>query len=207
MPQTILQELREYLTCCMGKNNVLRINVSGTNESVGNADDGTASVAVLTGNSPYTYLWSNGATTSSITGLTPGVYTVTVTDNKNRVKTGSYTVVEGVLPPSVYLYELFEVISDYEGLQDRYIDGQFDYQIIEGDYGVPSAGNTDIIITYGNQDEFLSEIITVDTTTSNSFWADIKGWLQMNNFYDIELDGSQWLILDPTNRTYISLSI
>jgi len=29
---------------------------------------------------PYTYLWSNGATTDTITGLAPGNYTVTVTD-------------------------------------------------------------------------------------------------------------------------------
>ncbi|HZV69056.1 MAG TPA: autotransporter-associated beta strand repeat-containing protein [Saprospiraceae bacterium] len=32
------------------------------------------------GTGPYTYLWSNGATTSAITGLTPGMYSVTVTD-------------------------------------------------------------------------------------------------------------------------------
>jgi len=34
----------------------------------------------LTGTSPFTYLWSNGQTTSSITGLTSGSYSVTVTD-------------------------------------------------------------------------------------------------------------------------------
>jgi len=35
----------------------------------------------LIGNPPYTYLWSNGGTLSSITGLTNGPYSVTVTDN------------------------------------------------------------------------------------------------------------------------------
>ena len=33
------------------------------------------------GNSPFTYAWSNGATTNSITNLTAGTYQVTVTDN------------------------------------------------------------------------------------------------------------------------------
>ncbi len=41
---------------------------------------GQASVAVSGGVSPYTYLWSNTATTASITNLTAGTYTVTVTD-------------------------------------------------------------------------------------------------------------------------------
>jgi hypothetical protein len=35
-----------------------------------------------TGNAPYTYLWSNLQTTSSITGLTSGSYNVTVTDSQ-----------------------------------------------------------------------------------------------------------------------------
>ena len=47
----------------------------------GNAN-GSAGVNVTGGTSPYTYLWSNGASTSSISGLNGGTYTVTVTDSK-----------------------------------------------------------------------------------------------------------------------------
>ena len=31
---------------------------------------------------PYSYLWSNGATTGTLVGLTAGTYTVTVTDDE-----------------------------------------------------------------------------------------------------------------------------
>jgi len=42
--------------------------------------DGTASIAVGGGTASYTYLWSNNATTSTISGLNAGTYSVTVTD-------------------------------------------------------------------------------------------------------------------------------
>jgi len=44
-------------------------------------NQGKLSVTGLTGVSPYTYLWSNGETGNTITGLTVGTYTVTVTDS------------------------------------------------------------------------------------------------------------------------------
>ncbi|MFZ4633075.1 MAG: gliding motility-associated C-terminal domain-containing protein [Saprospiraceae bacterium] len=42
--------------------------------------NGAINLSVSNGNSPYTFLWSNMATTEDLTGLLPGTYTVTVTD-------------------------------------------------------------------------------------------------------------------------------
>jgi len=53
------------------------VSVTDANCSQSN---GAASVTVTTGTPPYTYLWSNSATTSSITNVTAGAYNVTVTD-------------------------------------------------------------------------------------------------------------------------------
>lgn len=52
------------------------------NATPANCTNGTASVTSISGGAalPVTYLWSNGATTSSITGLTTGFYNVNVTD-------------------------------------------------------------------------------------------------------------------------------
>jgi hypothetical protein len=50
------------------------------NSSCGGSPMGKIYVTGQTGQSPYTYLWSNGETESVVTGLTSGSYTVTVTD-------------------------------------------------------------------------------------------------------------------------------
>ena len=51
------------------------------NSSCGGTPIGKIIVTGQTGLSPYTYLWNNGETTSSITGLSPGNYSVLVTDS------------------------------------------------------------------------------------------------------------------------------
>ena len=43
-------------------------------------DNGALTVTATGGTGEYTYLWSNDATTTTISGLGDGVYTVTVTD-------------------------------------------------------------------------------------------------------------------------------
>lgn len=45
-----------------------------------NAANGSLAAMVTGGTAPYTYLWSNAATTAEISSLTAGVYTATVTD-------------------------------------------------------------------------------------------------------------------------------
>lgn len=62
---------------------VASTNVSGfiTTQNAGcGLNNGQASLSVTGGQSPYTYLWSNGAVTQNLSALAPGIYTVTITD-------------------------------------------------------------------------------------------------------------------------------
>ena len=68
------------------------ITMSGSNATCNN--NGTAQVVAVGGVLPYTYLWSNGATTSSISGLIAGTYSVKVTDAAGCSKNGTYTVAQ-----------------------------------------------------------------------------------------------------------------
>ena len=61
----------------------LNLNTNATSVNCFNANNGSASVSVTSGTSPYQYLWNNGNTTTSITGISAGSYYVTVTDAHN----------------------------------------------------------------------------------------------------------------------------
>lgn len=71
------------------------ISASGTNETSLGAFDGTATVTTQGGAAPFTYNWSNLSTSQSISGLMPGCYTVTVTDNNQCQKVATYCVTPG----------------------------------------------------------------------------------------------------------------
>lgn len=64
------------------------------NTSCGGAPIGKIYVTGVTGTAPYTYSWSNGAITDSITGLSAGNYSVSVTDANGCSVTKSTDIVD-----------------------------------------------------------------------------------------------------------------
>src|SRR6056300_1039229 len=70
-------------------------SITGTDPLCFGDANGTANVVASGGTAPYTYLWNNGATTNSISGLIAGTtYTVTVTDSNSCDTTLSITLVD-----------------------------------------------------------------------------------------------------------------
>ena len=67
------------------------------NESCVNSCDGAIQTSVNNGLAPFTYSWSNGATSSSITNSCPGTYTVTVTGANGCSVIESFTISPGNL--------------------------------------------------------------------------------------------------------------
>ena len=68
------------------------VNMTSTSVSCFGGSNGTATANANGGQPPYTYLWSNGSTTSSITGLASGTYTVLVTTSQGCTKTDPVTI-------------------------------------------------------------------------------------------------------------------
>jgi Bacterial Ig-like domain/SprB repeat/Secretion system C-terminal sorting domain len=73
----------------------LSVGISAqTSVSCNGGSNGAATVQASGGTTPYTYQWSNGAQTASITGLTAGTYSVTVTDAASRTATAQAVITE-----------------------------------------------------------------------------------------------------------------
>ncbi|MBI5916422.1 MAG: T9SS type A sorting domain-containing protein [Bacteroidetes bacterium] len=96
----------------------LSVTLSSVNVSCFGHDDGSIA-ATTTGGSPgYTYLWSNGATTPTVTGLIAGPYSVSVTDQDGCTSVKTNTVTQ----PPLLLTLLVTITNDTAGQQSGAID-------------------------------------------------------------------------------------
>ncbi|MBC8266229.1 MAG: hypothetical protein H8E84_04625, partial [Flavobacteriales bacterium] len=69
-------------------------DVSCNSTVSGSNSDGAINISISGGLAPFSYSWSNGATSQDISNLSPGSYTVNVTDAQGQVETATYTIIE-----------------------------------------------------------------------------------------------------------------
>ena len=81
-------------TITINENDAISLDMSSTDITCFGDDNGSASVVASGGAGGYTYLWSNGANTATITDLAPGNYAVIVTDSDDCTETGDVDITE-----------------------------------------------------------------------------------------------------------------
>ena len=87
-------------------------NFNGFGISCNGGNDGSISVSAQGSNAPYSYAWSNGATTASQSNLVQGTYSVTVTDSLGCISNANVLVTE----PSLLTYSyIIDDVSCYLG--------------------------------------------------------------------------------------------
>ncbi|MGP8215749.1 MAG: PKD domain-containing protein [Bacteroidia bacterium] len=111
--------------------------------------DGTACVNGVTGGTPgYTYLWSNGMTTTCISNIGPSTYTVTISDSHKCTDTA--TIVVPNIPGDTALIAA--------AIDDSCFDGSNGILIGEGKNGTPpytyswsngETGSADTVLSFG----------------------------------------------------------
>jgi gliding motility-associated-like protein len=92
--------ITDALGCTLSKTAVitqplaLTATITTTPVTCNGASTGSATVSVSGGTAPYSYLWNNGSTTATISGLAAATYTVTITDAGGCSLTKSTTLTQ-----------------------------------------------------------------------------------------------------------------
>ena len=81
-------------TCGCEKQCTIELSGVDVNSTCYDADNGTIDLTVSGAHGAVSYLWNDGATTEDRTGLAPGSYSVTVTDDEGCEATTSFTISE-----------------------------------------------------------------------------------------------------------------
>ena len=119
-------------------------DVLTTYETEVGASDASATVNLTLGNEPFEYLWSTGENTQSISGLTSGSYSVTVTDSEDCV---TETFFDIIVDPLEYTIDQLDVLTSCGGTL-------YDSGGSNGDY--TSNENQSITIYPENTGEYVS---------------------------------------------------
>jgi hypothetical protein len=102
----------------------INISLSGTQLECTNEANGSIQAAISGGMPPYLYAWNTGATGSSLSNLSPGMYVLTVRDASNCLSTDSLRINR---PDSIVLTTEKTSPSCYE-----YKDGRIKVQVTGG---------------------------------------------------------------------------
>jgi len=146
------------------------VSIMGTDVACQGDANGSADAMVTGGTAPYTFMWSNMATTEDISGLAAGTYTLTVTDANGCTANGSVVIDE----PAVALTISNTVVTD--ATCNGGMDGMIDITVAGGvapytyswntgattqDLSGVAAGNYTVVVTDANGCSVTSTSITV----------------------------------------------
>jgi len=109
---TILFSLMTLTSVFAQKAGSLSMSVSMTNPTCNRYYDGTITVNPIGGVSPYTYIWSNGDTTQTISNLLAGNYSVSVIDANNQTSAAFITLTD---PAPIQIQSVSTNVTSYLG--------------------------------------------------------------------------------------------
>ena len=145
------------------------LSLSTVDASCAGSDDGSIAVAVMNGNiNDYTVLWSNAQTSSQITGLLAGDYSVTVTDVNGCTAEASGTISE---PTALLLLTMADSASCFgssDGTAEVTVSGgtPFPNSVYQYTWSATGIPNVPML------DDVSAGIYTVTVTDANGCTAE-----------------------------------
>ncbi|OFY20198.1 MAG: hypothetical protein A2W98_12710 [Bacteroidetes bacterium GWF2_33_38] len=111
-----------YVTTNLSFSSTFNVTFSKTNVNCYNGSDGTATAQTDGGVSPFTYLWDNGSTNQTISGLSAGEYEITVIDASGCQSFSSLIITQPNTPLNISS-TTYDVTSGSNGMIDLSVSG------------------------------------------------------------------------------------
>ncbi len=144
---------------------IISANVQITPTTCAGGSNGAADMTVSGSFSPFTYVWSTGATTEDLSGLSSGNYTVTITDNSGNTLVRTIGLTDGKNPPYIG-YESLAGDSCTSTLAIEVTGSQGPYNYSLGNIAsgtlTPASEVTDWVQTFGGTNTDWLEAIEYD---------------------------------------------
>ncbi|MDC0304133.1 S8 family serine peptidase [Flavobacteriales bacterium] len=168
----------ETTNFCVTSSSPLIASISeSTNVSCYGGNNGSATASASGGNSPYAYSWSNGATGATASGLTTGIYTVTVTDGNSDQAQENITISE----PNLLLASASGIDAHCNGGATGSANASVSGGVPPYSYAWSSGG------TSASENELSAGSYSVTITDDNGC-ADVA-FVTINNLPDTDNDG------------------
>ena len=167
-------------------------------------ENGSVSLNVTGGFGEISYQWSNGATTKDLENLTAGMYTVTITDEKNNVTTESFTInlQPGPQKPNITRSEDLLAVEEAAFTYQWLIDGEEIAGETQRTMTITLTGEYSVVISdeLGCLTQSDPLFIEFDQNSFNLFPNPTKGELFIDLVL-IEDETISFVILDDLGRT------
>src|SRR5690606_26551561 len=91
---------------------LLTVSGTTTDVTINGHSNGAVNITAAGGVGPYTYNWSNGATTEDLSGIPAGTYIVTVTDANGATAKDTFVVNQ---PPALAISGIVTNVTTFGG--------------------------------------------------------------------------------------------
>lgn len=175
------------------------INLSTTSTDANNSNNGTASVTANDGVTPYTYAWSNGGTTATISNLAAGTYGVTVTDANGC--TATTTVVVNSTNPQL-LFEYGAVFNVGDSWQTISLNNSYTNPVVIATPVIPTTNDDPVVTRVRNATGTSFELRVQQPGGSTSGSYSVQYFVVEEGSYDQATYGIEMeAVLSSANRT------
>ncbi len=174
----------------------IQVEATTTNITCNGTNDGSITLNVINGSSPFSFVWNTGATTQNLTGLGEGLYTVTIRDGNNCSNRATIGIGE---PESFGFYNdttMWNVVNPIGGIDNDFVyasasDKAGNYYVT-GSFGSTAIFGSVSLTSFGDEDMFVAKY---DVSGALLWVRQAGGTLK---------DRGQGISVDSTGSVYVS---